>query len=84
MKMQKTGDKSVMPYVKPGLYKLVMTLCFALIISMFLFACGNGTTEAAQEDSTIVNSKDVVPVNTDSLQHDTTQILHADSTLNNK
>ncbi|ASZ12930.1 hypothetical protein KTO58_09720 [Chitinophaga pendula] len=84
MKMQKTGDKNVMPYVKPGLYKLVMTLCFALIISMFLFACGGGTKDAAHEDSTIVNSKEVVPVNTDSLQRDSALTVPADSTLPNK
>jgi hypothetical protein len=84
MKMQTKdlGNKSVT--VRLALYKVGITACLAIIISMFLFACGSGrnagntdTTASMQTDSSSVAPADTataMPVDTAGVKPDTTPI----------
>lgn len=78
MKMQTKdlGHKAVT--IRLALYKVCITACLGIIISMFLFACGSGnnntnnadTTASMQTDSSAVAP--IAPVDTATMPADTT------------
>jgi hypothetical protein len=83
MKMQTKdlGHKAVT--IRLALYKVCITACLGIIISMFLFACGSANNSAGNTDTTAVMSTDsssVTPGDTASMPADTTG-MKSDTTV---
>jgi hypothetical protein len=75
MKLQTNdpGHKSVT--LRLALYKVCITACLAIIISMFLFACGSAKDSSNNTDTTAVMQSEpssVAPADTASMPADTT------------
>ena len=80
MQTKDLGNKSVT--VRLALYKVGITACLAIIISMFLFACGSAKDSSSNADSTAAIQADtssVAPMDTAGMHTDTTA-MKADTT----
>ncbi|GAA0562643.1 hypothetical protein [Chitinophaga japonensis] len=56
---------------KASLYKLGMTICLAMIISMFLFACGSSRNSGTGEDMNDIDTSSDVIQDTSGAMRDT-------------
>jgi hypothetical protein len=74
MNMQST--KSVT--IRLALYKVCITACLGIIISMFLFSCGSAAESTSNTDTTAVMQTDttsVAPADTASMPADTSGMM---------
>lgn len=74
MQPKDLGNKSIT--IRLALYKVGITACLAIIISMFLFACGSAK-DGSNSDTTAVIQTDtsaVAPVDSASMPADTTGV----------
>jgi hypothetical protein len=73
MKMQTKdlGNKSIT--VRLALYKVGITACLAIIISMFLFACGSANSSAGTDTTASMQSdtSSIAPIDTAATHPDT-------------
>ena len=68
--------------IRLALYKVCITACLGIIISMFLFACGSANSTTSNTDTTAVMQTDtssVAPADSASMPADTTG-MKADTT----
>lgn len=73
MQTKEIGTKSI--NIRLALYKIGITTCLGIIISMFLFACGSAKDTSSNTDTTAAIQTDtssVAPVDTASMPADTT------------
>jgi len=73
MQTKDPGHKSVT--IRLALYKVCITACLGIIISMFLFACGSAKDSSSNTDTTAVMQSEpssVAPADTASMPADTT------------
>lgn len=73
MQTKDLGHKAVT--IRLALYKVCITACLGIIISMFLFACGSANNSGGNTDTTAVISTDsssVIPGDSASMPADTT------------
>lgn len=73
MQTKDLGSKSIT--IRLALYKVGITACLAIIISIFLFACGSANNSAGNSDTTASMQSDtssIAPVDTATMHPDTT------------
>lgn len=73
MQNKDLGHKAVT--IRLALYKVCITACLGIIISMFLFACGSGNNNGSNGDTSNAIQTDtaaVAPVDTALMPTDTT------------
>jgi hypothetical protein len=57
------GHKAIT--VRLAIYKVCITACFAIIISLFLFACGSAKESSESSDTTAVMQSEPAPATAD-------------------
>jgi hypothetical protein len=76
MKMQtkEFGNKSVI--IRLALYKVGITACLAIIISIFLFACGSAKNSSDSDTTATIqtDSSAIAPVDTAGMHPDTSGV----------
>jgi len=76
MKMQPKDLSNKSITVRLALYKVGITACLGIIISIFLFACGSANNSASKDSTAAMQSdtSSVAPVDTAAMHPDTTGV----------
>jgi hypothetical protein len=70
MKMQKKDLGFQAINIRLALCKVCITACFAIALSLFLFACGNGANTETHNDSTTIQADTTTAVDTPAITVD--------------
>jgi len=68
---------------KPSIYKLCITLCLAMMISLFLFACGSSKESSSgteTDSSSVIQDTSGAMRDTSTVNRDTAATMPADTT----